>query len=248
MKRVIYLFIVLISLFSCMIISASADTEFAVSDLEKNDKEHVLETINLKFIQEAPARGAIEHFAISDDGQFAIGRKNGFSQLEIAIYSDEGEFKCGYSMSCNGSFALDFSENDCLNIYMVRSEILLSVDLNGAVISVASVDDTPQNSDYYNEISDFQKNVGGNLYAVKNDNPLLNLLGFSYSKLTKTDKNGTETVLYEADATTESLQLVIIICIVIVVLAALIGLLIFLIKFDKKNLAKSEDDNPDYQR
>lgn len=191
---------------------------FSTQDITAEEENTFLSHINLTPVKEAPEKGKIQCFDVNEQGLIAVGQ-NGFQDKEVCIYTSRGEFLYGYRFDCNQSFCVEWDEQT-LNLYFVRSGILLSVDAHGQVTEVKAVPDTIDNNTHENSLLYSTERVVGDVtYIIRNDMGPLNWVAPSYSQILKVGADGTESIIYDVNSK-QLLDLTVtlgVICIIIVV-------------------------------
>ncbi|MBQ7362813.1 MAG: hypothetical protein IJW48_00010 [Clostridia bacterium] len=113
-------------------------------------------------------------------------------------YTAKGNFKAGYQFSCTGRFGIELL-SDGLNIYFVRSDVVLYVDFEGKVKEALKIQNTTENNYYWNNfVFAKSKEIGDVEYVMKNDRGLFNLFASSYDQLIVTDSIGQQVIFYDA--------------------------------------------------
>ena len=223
-RRCVVLVLTFSLIINVLVLNISAiGTEFSTEELSEADCKTFINNINATLMSEAPDKGGIVCFDVNDNGKIAVGQK-GVSRKEVCIYSSNGTFLYGYSFNCTGSFAVEWN-SDNLNIYFVRSGVIISVDPSGEVLEVKSVPDTANNNRYLRELLYSRvRIVGESKYIVRNDMGLLNLLATSYSQVLIVDSDGIERIIYDVNVVqlTQTVVLLVIATILFLVAAILI--------------------------
>ena len=174
----------------------AVNSGFVTNPYPEENKNRFIENINLSLLKEEPEKKPIECFDVNKDGLIAIATCITRDKY-VCVYSSDGDFLYGYSLSAYGSIGLEWNGSS-LNIYFVRSDIIVNVDKNGDVLDIAQVENTSENNSYINHFINYPKRTIGNVkYAIKNDMGILNLLATSYSQLVMIDAEGKETILYD---------------------------------------------------
>jgi len=205
--------------------SQAAESGFSTEPLPEEKKEKVLNNINVTLITDEPKDLGICCFDVNEDEMIAIGFEDSNDKY-VSVYSSKGEFCYGYKFSSSGSFGVEWVQQ-CLNIYLVRSDILLSLDENAGIIEINKVENTTENSIYYRKVINAStKSVGDKTFKSENDFGIFNIFTVYDSKLTAYDADSTASVIY--DAGNEIIKRTIVIC----VTAFIIFLIIVLIVID----------------
>ncbi len=171
-------------------------TNFETESLSDQEVSTVKHNMNLQLISNEPSKSAIDCFDVNKNGFVAIGCSSSGSK-SVLVYSDEGVFRYGYRFDTSGSFGVEWSD-DTINIILVRSDCVVSVDATGAVVNISKAKDTKENNSYWNDhIFSDRKTVGNKEYAIENDFGIFNYFASSYSMLTVTEENGDKTIIYD---------------------------------------------------
>ncbi len=212
--------IILISLF-CVNISA-VNTGFSTKQLSNKETGEIISRINLSRFEEEVVKGSIVCFDVSENGKVAIGERNNNNEY-IMIYSSQGLFECGFSFSCTGDFGIEWDKEN-INLYFVRSDLLVSFDLNGKVLGVLEVENTIENNSYRNHsIESTEHTVNGTKYRIQNDMGILNLVATSYSQVVTIDANGNEAIIYDVNSEQLTKTILILIAVFVFVVIAVMG-------------------------
>ena len=197
--KFLYLFVLSIISFSIFGVNAFAiNTNFSISSIQEDEKNTIIDNLGISLILEEPSKKSIQCFDVNDDGMIALGHKN-FNDAIISVYDSNGIFKYGYGFKYNASFGIEWN-NDYINIYLIRSDILVVLDTDANVVDVVAVHNTVENDRYKNDcIFSSEKMVGDTKYALRNNMGILNFISTSYSQLVKTSSNGEEIVLYNVN-------------------------------------------------
>ena len=201
----------------------ATDNGVQVSELSEEKIEDVIGRMNVSLLAEEPKRNYISCFNVSPSGLIVVGRGSIFK--EICVYSSDGVFQYGIlDKSSNGSYYVEFDDQDNVVVYYVRSDYKITYDRDGKIIDVQEVLKTVSNEQYFRSNLDARtREQNGTKYIIRNDMGLLNLFAMSkYSKLIKLTPENEEIVLYDISTkhtvvTGIGLALVVIICICIVV-------------------------------
>ena len=223
-RCVFLLYIVLFGLFIGMIEINAVNTGFQVNSKPINEKNTFISNANISLINEEPAKESIACFDVNDLGLVAIGQ-NKLEEKTICVYSNDGSFQYGYTFNCTGSFGVEWDEKN-LNIYFVRSDVIVSITPDGEILNVFEVQDTSENVSYNNHLLySTEKTIGNYEYIIRNDMGVFNLIATSYSQVVVKDMVGTERVIYDVNAMqfSKMIATLVIILVVISVLLVVIG-------------------------
>jgi len=176
----------------------------------------------ISLIEEEPQMQSIVCFDVNGDEKIALGYSDSENKT-ICVYS-QNEFLYGYEFGCTGDFAVEWDEEN-INIYFVRSDIIVIVNQKGDILDIAKVQNTTENNRYHNFLlHSTERLVGDRKYSLRNDMGILNFVASSYSQLTVTDANGTETMLFDVNSSqlaktvAVSVLITVFVCIAIVVI------------------------------
>lgn len=196
---------------------SAMNTGFTISQLTEEEKSNIIPNIDISPI-ESPieiesAKRPIECFDVNESEMIAIGQSKG-EQKAVCIYSQDGSFLYGYTFDDSSAFGIEWDGNN-INIYFVRSDLIVTVDRDGNILEIARVEDTFENNSYRNFLlHSAERNTDHARYYIRNDMGMLNLFAFSHSQLVMEGPDGEETIIY--DVNTEQLVRTLIVSIVVV--------------------------------
>ncbi len=218
-----YLFLLSIFIFVLLtnVVEVNAvNTGFKTNKLPNDEKNIFISNINLLQIDKEPVKKAITCIDVNSNHLIAIGQ-NALDRKTICIYSNEGIFQYGYTFNCSGDFGVEWDKEN-LNIYFVRSSVIVSVTPKGEVLDVSEVQNTIENNSYINKfIHSTKRRIGDTEYFIRNNLGIFNLLAPTYSQIIVKDSNGTESIIYDAGSMQLSNIIVTITIICIFVFAAI---------------------------
>lgn len=201
MKGIYWIWISILSVcLSCISVQAYADERqgFVTEEMSIDEIERVLKNINLSLSNVEFSKKTIVCFDVNEQGLVAIGTEEG-EHKTVCIYSDTGNFQYGYRFETSGSFGVELKD-EVLNIYFVRSDIIVSIDSMGEIQNISRICDTLENNTYWNKfVRATRRDVGDYQYVLKNDVGILRIFASSYSQLYRIDKNGNELLIYDAN-------------------------------------------------
>ena len=201
-RNSLFLLIALIPILLTSTITANAlNTGFDTYDKPAEEKASFISYINLSLITEEPAKKSIVCFAVSDNHMIAVGQQTVSTRKTVCVYSADGVFQYGYTFGCYGAFGLEW-DNENLNIYFVRSDVILSVTPSGEVLDALEIQDTKHSNSHMNDLLYSRKlKIGDTEYALQIDLGFLRFfLPTSQSKVIATNENGEISVIYDATA------------------------------------------------
>lgn len=220
-----FLLSILIFVMLANVMNANAmHTGFEITELTNEDKNTFISNINLVLIDEEPTKKSITCFDVNSNGFIAIGQ-NTVDRKTICVYSNEGVFQYGYTFNCSGDFGVEWDEEN-LNIYFVRSGVIVSVTSKGETLDVFEVQNTIKNNSYINHfIHATNRTVGNDEYFIRNDMGLLNIFASSYSVIIVKDSTGTESIIYDVGSMqlTKMIVTISLICVFVFVAIAAIA-------------------------
>lgn len=199
MKKVITILLTLLILLSCAsgAIPVSA-TGYSRFDTEPITHEEKMERLNkLQYLptkDTIPITEAISYFAVSEQGQIALGF-NDSDYASVHVYDTTGNYLYGYRFENHlCSFALFFDGED-LSIIWDQSDYIGSFDQLGNCIQLWKFSNTKNNADeeYKDQWRSAKGRVGELSYHAKRSGILP-----KYTVFTVEDAEGNKTVIYDA--------------------------------------------------
>ena len=174
-------------------------TGFQTDELPSEEKNMFISNINILSIDEEPVKKTITCFDINSNQLIAIGQ-NTSDRKTICVYSNEGTFQYGYTFDCTGSFGVEWDEEN-LNIYFVRSDVIVSLDSDGNILDIKTVQDTIDNNSYSNLLLySTTRTVANTTYLIRNDMGILNWIASSFSQIVTIDATGAESIIYDVNS------------------------------------------------
>ena len=190
--------IILLLLISAGVKTSAMNTGFTISPLTEEEKNTIMPNIGISPIETEPVKGSISCFDVNDSEMIAIGQSKG-EQKTVCIYSQSGIFMYGYTFDDSGAFGVEWDGND-INIYFVRSDLIVTVDRDGNILEIGRVEDTFENNSYGNYLlHSGERNTDHARYYTRNDMGVLNLFAFSHSQLVMEGANGEEFIIYDVN-------------------------------------------------
>ena len=202
MRRVLCLFLLPVFLLLIPARPVSAlESGFETEEMPQDRQEQFVSNIDFAFFLEKPAERQIECFDVHEDGRIVMGHVGPgifeSGQKLVCVYSADGVFQYGYSFDTEQGFGVEW-DGDNVNIWFVRSDVLMQVDPQGTVLRVAQVPNTGENSTWSRHlISDPVRTSQDSVYRIRNNLGILNLAAFSYSQLIVSGPDGETTLLYD---------------------------------------------------
>lgn len=206
-------------------VTNAMNTGFSTKELSEERRDSFAENVNISSLSKEPVHKSIQCFDVNEKGMVAIGQQDVYG-TEVCVYNSSKEFLYGYSIDINQSFGLEWDDN-YINIYLVRSDVIISMDSAGNILDVKQVDDTIENNTYGNELLySTSRSVGNKTYLLRNNMGILNWIATSYSQIVTVDDTGTETIIYDVNST----QLLRTTVILIIVLGVFVSSIVFLVR------------------
>lgn len=175
------------------------NTGFSTEELPEEKKITFVSNINVSPLSTEPRKKGVLCFDINEQGMIAVGQKN--SQWnEICVYSSQGEFLYGFTFNCSQSFCVEWDEQ-YINVYFVRSDVIISLDLDGNILDIKAAKNTIDNNSYQNSLLySTTRTVGNTTYLIRNDIGIFNLFATSYSQIVTIDDTGAESIIYDVNS------------------------------------------------
>jgi len=221
-----YLFLsfLLLFVFLTNVIEVKAmNTGFSTVELSEKDQNSFVSNISLSPLTEEPQKREILCFDVNEYGLIAVGQ-NGVNRKEVCVYNSQGNYLYGYTFNCSQSFGVEWDGED-INIYFVRSDVIISLSTKGDILDIKKVQNTVDNNKYSNTLlHSTSRTIGKNTYLIRNDMGILNWTASSYSQIVIVDAEGVESIIYDVGSTqfTNSVALLMIILLFLSVVTAII--------------------------
>ena len=200
--KLIYLLLsfVLLIVISTNAIEANAmNTGFSTEELSEETKNMFISNISISPLKAEPAKKDILCFDVNEQGMIAIGQKDS-QRKEVCVYTSQGEFLYGYTFNCTQSFCVEWDEQ-YVNIYFVRSDVIISLDSDGNILDAKKTLDTIDNNSYINSLLfSTTRTVGNTTYLIRNDMGIFNWIAPSFSQIVTIDETGTESIIYDVNS------------------------------------------------
>ncbi len=195
----ISIFIFVLVLVCNPIVVNAINTGFLTDELPEKVQNQFIENIDLRLIKSEPEKSSVVCFDVNENQMIAVGQKSTDRKV-IGVYLSDGIFQYGYTFNCSGSFGVEW-DKDNLNIYFVRSDVIISLDSDGNIVDIKSVKDTIDNNSYRNSLLySTTLTVGNTTYLIRNDMGILNWIATSYSQIVVKDVAGAENVIYDVNS------------------------------------------------
>ena len=212
---------------------ANGLSQLQTSKIPDDELTHYKEVYSVSRLDEELQNETIEYFDVNNNGDIAIGRQTN-DKGYIYIYDTDFNYICTYCLTSAGSYRIEWSKDNNLNVYYVRDDIVATYNANGEIVSIKNYDDTMENAAYLRSLNNPERQVGNEIYKVQNNMGILNLvIGMSsYSQLIKTDDAGNVTVLYDVN-TGQTIKTIIIL--IAAISFTVLSIIIIIISAKKKN-------------
>lgn len=182
------------------IVANAINTGFLTDELPEKVQNQFVENIELRLIETEPTKSSVVCFDVNENQMIAVGQKSSDRKI-ICVYSSDGIFQYGYTFNCSGDFGVEW-DKDNLNIYFVRSDVVISVSQDGEISNVLEVTNSIENNSYVNHFMHAtKKNIGDTTYLIRNDMGIFNWVATSYSQIVIKDVSGAENVVYDVNST-----------------------------------------------
>ena len=228
------LLVFIVVLFANSLEVNAMNTGFQTNQLPDEEKNTFVSNMNIVRLDEEPVKETITCFDVNSDRFIAIGQSS-FDKKTICVYSDDGVFQYGYTFDCSGDFGVEWDEAN-LNIYFVRSSVIISVTASGEILDAVEVQNTIENNSYVNHFfHSTQRTIGDDEFLIRNDMGILNVFATSYSQLVVKDSTGVESIIYDVGSAQLFNMIVTIAIVFAFVSVAIVVLVLQFIKSRKGN-------------
>ena len=215
----------------CTEVLAATDQadSYGIAPLSEEDAAAYASEITFSAIGTPPTTMPISCFDISDDGLIAVCFKTSATSYIICVYSEDFTFQYGFSFYSMGSAGVSWIQDE-LNVYFVRSGILVTVDENAKITKILGFPDTVQSDKYYRqEILVTSRTFDGKQYVL--DNPgIQKLTNQDYARLSVKDGAGNTSVLYGDSTLPPAIVMVLVVAALIMVIAIALRIVLVLRK------------------
>lgn len=199
-RKLICLFLSFIIAFACFtnvtIKAGAMNTGFSTEELSVEEQNTFVSNVEIELLTEEPEKRNILCFDVNNQGMIAIGQ-SGLRGKEVCIFNTSGEFLYGYTFNCNQSFGIEW-DGKCINIYFVRSDVIISVDSNGDIIEAKEVQDTTDNNTHRNKLLySTSRTVGDTTYQIRNNLGVFSWIKLFYSQVIGIGIDGEESIIYD---------------------------------------------------
>ena len=221
--RFFLLFVFILVIFTNEIKVNAMHTGFKTNELSSEEKDMFISNINVLSIDEEPPQKSITCFDVNSNHLIAIGQ-NSSDRKTICVYSNDGAFQYGYTFNCSGDFGVEWDDEN-LNIYFVRSGVIVSVTPKCEVLDVFEIQNTIENNSYVNHfVHATKRKIDNYEYCIRNNMGLLNLFSSSYSQIIVKDGTDTESIIYDVGSMqlTKTIVTISLICVCVFAAVAVI--------------------------
>lgn len=196
-KFLLTFFVFFVIIFSNGVSAMAIDTGFNTFILSDEEQNIIADRINISVVNEEFFMKSIQSFDVNSTGEIVIGHSGINATKAISVYDCNGNFQYGYRFNCSGLFGVEWSGH-LINIYLVRSNALLTIDKDANIVCIQSIENSIENNDYINNyIFATDKYVADEKYTIRNNSGILNFIESSYSQLVRISSEGDKFVLYD---------------------------------------------------
>lgn len=220
MKRVIITILLLI-IFSFPVFAKG--TNFTTTDIPNEEKQKILDNINIKKIETYDNLLGFDSFDVNDNGNILLVYHT--SVTTLLVFDGNFDFMYGFEIDINENGGAEWNGENII-LYTYRSYLLHEIDSNGNIIELKKVDDVLSNSYLFAT----EKTVNGATYKAEKSFPLSS----TYSIITKTDINNNKTILFDVSKENLTGNIIIFSLVSIVVIGAVIGVIVYTTEQNKK--------------
>ena len=178
---------------------SALNTGFETKEMTEKEKETFFSNCSISSVKTPPTKGGIRCFDVNEDGLIAIGM--GFGEKTVCVYTSQGEFLYGYTFEGGQSFGVEW-DGEYINIYFVRSDVIISLDSEGNVLDAKIVKNAKDNNTHRSTLlHSTKRTVHDTTYLIRNDMGVFNWIALSYSQVVVVDVNGVERIIYDVNST-----------------------------------------------
>ena len=223
------LFLFLFALFVNTIGVNAMNTGFSTEEINSQNEESFISYTAISPLKEEPGKKGIVCFDVNEKSMIAIGQDRVGNKKTVCIYSADGSFLYGYTFNCAGSFTVEW-DSEILNIYFVRSNVIISLDSDGNMLDIKKVQNTISNKSHTNALLSSTRIVGDTTYLIRNDMGLFNWIAVSYSQIVVIGADDVEHIIYDMN----NIQLVKTVTIFVAACVILVAAVIFIAREPRK--------------
>lgn len=193
-KYILLVYILVYFIFNIVDFSANAGSYKLISTcpIDKKEATDIITALNFRKENSEKIFSSISCFGINEES-IALGCSDGGREY-INIYDEYCNYEYSYSFDSYGSFGLEF-QNDTLLVYLLRENIVVSINKDIETIEVKSVVENDENQEYLDDfVYSKAKVCNGNKYYLSTGGLLFSP---SYSQLIKVDENDNKEILFD---------------------------------------------------
>ena len=195
----LYVLLLLLVIFASTVEVNAMQTGFSTEELSEEAKTEFMSNINVLPISTEPGKKGVVCFDVNEQGMIAVGQRDSQAK-RICVYNSRGEFLYGYAFDCSQGFLVEWDEIN-VNLYFLRSDVIISLDSCGNILDVRRVQNTIDNNSYRNSLLySTTRSVDDITYLIRNDMGMLNWIAPSFSQIVTIDASGTEVVIYDVNS------------------------------------------------
>ncbi len=157
--------------------------------------------VEVQTFAEEPAGMPIDYYAVGEDGSVAICHSASVSSSNVAIkillYSDSGEFLCGYYFTIIKGRACVIYDGEIITA-VINDDVALSFNKNCQILGVGRVLLCEQNREIIKQIKSNKKMINGQTYTLSAGEADPDALDPVYCRLQRTDKTGAQFCIYDS--------------------------------------------------
>lgn len=212
----------LIVLFLCLLTTnvieiSGMNTGFSTEAMPEEKQTAFVSNISMLRLTQEPAKKGIQCFDVNEHGMIAVVQESTRGK-DVCVYNTQGEFMYGYSFDCGQSIGVEW-DYEHINVYFVRSDVIVAIDSDGNIVAVNKVHDTIDNNAHKNDLLyATSRIVDDTTYLIRNDMGVLNWIAPSFSQVVVMDGSGTENIIYDVNSA-QLVQMIVIVCVVFAMVA-----------------------------
>lgn len=196
-RNVLWVLMLIVCIFPSFGVAMSAGGTDAIN---QDEIAAVWEKLDFEKIDEPEIKEGFSCFDVNESGDYALGFDLG-NRDAVLLYNVDTGYLRGFSFTNNGSFGVKL-DGESIAIYLVRSDLVVSLDSNGNCLKMEQIQNTVGDSeDWRKEVNANKRIVNGVAFTAEHwllNNELLHW--GSYPRLVKTMPDGEQTVLFDTTA------------------------------------------------
>lgn len=168
--------------------------------IEQEECDRLRRSVGITVLDQEPNIRSLTGFDIRADGAVLLGTDD--PQKTVAAYAQDGTFLFGFTFRCSGDHGVKWDDDGRVLLYLVRSDIVLTVDRAGNVLNAVELPaDNAENAAYVREEWLPKKRViDGTAYRLKKGNGILGVFLPNYAELVRIDETGEEQIVIDLRA------------------------------------------------